>query len=52
MVNCYCRIFSPEIPADVIVTVGEADFSLHKVPKFFTFARNFINSSYIREFVY
>ncbi|XP_014505180.1 root phototropism protein 2 [Vigna radiata var. radiata] len=23
-------IFSPEIPADVIVTVGEADFSLHK----------------------
>ena len=27
------RVFSQDIPTDIIVEVGEATFSLHKVPK-------------------
>lgn len=26
-----CRVFSQDIPTDVIIEVGEANFSLHKV---------------------
>lgn len=37
-----CRVFSQDIPTDVVVRVGEANFSLHKVIR--TMFRNFCHA--------